>query len=72
LKDAHLAAYLVARGHTLVGVDTRQHPRLLAFERSPALDNDVAAYLGDAPIGCQTMMAAYKRVLRAIHDGLPD
>ena len=70
LKDAHLAAFLVARGHRLTGVDMRQNPRLLAFERTPALDDNVAAYMRDEPIGCQTMLAAYKRVLRAIHDGL--
>jgi len=65
--DLHVAAFLIARGHRLVGIERSGRLQEFCFDADAA--GDVRHYFENAAIGSRDYGRALRNVKRALHEG---
>jgi hypothetical protein len=63
--DLSLAAFLVAKGHTLVGITGPKNGRQFSFESTAR--NDAPAFFLNGPVGARDFASALRQLKSAIH-----
>jgi hypothetical protein len=65
--DLNVAAFLVARGYTMTGIERLTDGRRGVFLFGPGARADVDQYFLNAPVGARDFAAALKNLKAALH-----